>query len=177
MTLIELMIGVMISSIILVSSASLLPKLEPVLQQFALGQRLENALFSPLQSVEKDLRRAGFGVNDEEPNKPFVKIEKSCVIVRYDENVDGVIKGFSKPKPESFAYRLLDQTIKYSRSTTDCLNGHWESLTDKREVVVTKFDVVQHGALFSIALEAHLVTNPTISRSFFHVVRYENNPK
>lgn len=178
MILIELMITMLISTILLLSMMSLLPVMESSLLPMYRDYRLESLLLQNVQTIEKDLRRTGFIIphknHHHDEINPAIEVQPHCVLIRYDENLNGNIEQNDKQYAEHFAYRFNQQALEYKRGAINCSGKGWRKLTDPAEVTIIHFHIKQQNSLFVLFVQAKLTQFPSVVKKVSHIVRYEN---
>nr|WP_156000516.1 prepilin-type N-terminal cleavage/methylation domain-containing protein [Thioalkalivibrio sp. ALRh] len=152
-TLVELMIGILVGTIVVAGTIALyitvIRGAAFVTQEARLAQETRIAM----DLMANDIRRAGYShparitpPNDDEPAKnPFMGEDlnitvhgDTCILLAYDPTFayDIETADFDAPPPSQyvFGYRLENETIQMLtssiNSTQDCSTGTWEDLTD-----------------------------------------------
>lgn len=145
--------------------------------------RLELVLNQAINSLEKDLRRAGFMLPIKANSiKAKVLTEakiKFCIIIHYSYSRNNYWEQ-ERSSANIFAYRLKNGQLAHKKDSYDCNSSNWERLTDPAEINITDFFVEQHHDAqaqknyFVIQLAAHWQNNPAIHFQLIRVVTGEN---
>lgn len=183
----------LISGLLLSGIMSLLPSFQrQSLMQYR-AYRLEQALGQVLQTMEKDLRRAGYlfapkaSQSEEEIriiSSPSGSV-KTCVLLNYDLNHNGRIEPVGASQSERFGYRWRQGTIERQRGVNDCQGGEWEKMLDPSEIIVSGLQIERRdyrltqgesGRYFIITLSGHWRGQPEAERSLVARVKGRSSP-
>lgn len=176
-SLLELLISVMISSILVLSVLTLLPYLQNQLLLAYHDYYLKQNMMHYLLSIEKDLRRTGFvSALDVPETHPVLQITPSppCVIVIYDLERNGRYDLSNSKKTSIFGYRLKDKTLEYARGTPNCTSSNWEKISDPAEILVTDFQVKAWPNYYQLSVSAYRKKQPDVHPQMTRFVRREN---
>lgn len=126
---------------------------------------LQNTLLQLLDPLEKDLRRAGFCAGDCRAVPPKIAAlpgepAKSCVLIFYDLNTNGVVTLAGNDTDEVFGYRLRSGSLETTRSLHGCETSHGERISDEKEIQVTRFEVQRWQRGYQIILTVQRRTPP-----------------
>ncbi|WP_347254138.1 prepilin peptidase-dependent protein [Leminorella grimontii] len=178
----EMLIAMLISGLLLSGTMSLLPTFQrQSLMQYR-AYRLEQALGQVLQTVEKDLRRAGYlFASTTLRSDEMVKIVtspsgdvKACVLLSYDLNHNGRIEPEGVSLSERFGYRWRQGIVERQRGVSGCQGGEWEKMLDPSEIVVSGFLIERRDSrsakgegeyYFDITLSGHWRGQPAVVRT------------
>ncbi len=128
-TLPELLIALALSSLLLLSSARLLPMLQLRLQVWQAQATLHDDLEQLADLLEKQLRRAGY-CRGRCAGKPL-HLARHCLGVRWDHNSNGRWE-----EEEFFQFRLREGALETRRGGVPCQGGGWERLSDPAAIAL-----------------------------------------
>lgn len=154
-TLMEMLLALLISSLLFLGAGRFFPWLlgnsRQLQQQMLLAQELRQVMLT----LEKYLRRAGYC---EQPpcGQPPVTISSDgqCLVVRLQSRryVTGGISGALNN--DSYAFRLNKSRIETRRGIASCGGEGWESLTDPRNIQITRLHFSRQEKRLAVQLEA-----------------------
>ena len=141
-TLPEILLAMGIGSVVMLAAAGSYPALYQQGQRLRQLFWLDHALHQAADSVEKDLRRAGFCAG-EACGRRAVQVSSApgtggCLVLAYDLNRNGRWEP-AGPEAETFGYRLVAGALETQRGVTHCNGTGWERLLDPAEVIITGF--------------------------------------
>lgn len=156
-TLLELMIALTVSTIVIGALVALFFTSTKHNRETVEIAKLDNQLNLVLNSMARDIRRAGYWADaDTSSTNPFmvtgstditVNGSNDCILLTYDHDADGALPSIGAgTDDERYGYRLLDGAVQYrpSGKAFSCTAGaqDWEDLTDKDIVNITALNIV-----------------------------------
>lgn len=158
-TLIELMIGLLVGTILIAGIAVFYSNNSKINSQLLYTIRLEYEMNTAMALMKKDIRRAGYtsaatallGTGNVNPfmvtNVSDISVPASnCILLTYDLNKNGVLPALGTAgSDDRFGYRLNNQVIQI-RPASDaefaCDAANWDNLTNPRILQVTNLAFV-----------------------------------
>ncbi|WP_085247510.1 prepilin peptidase-dependent protein [Gilliamella mensalis] len=178
-SLFEMLIGILLSSLIVLGMTSFYIQLQASIIQYYQKTRLQQAIELGLAGMKKDIKRAGFIAND--PNKMTAKAieidkQSKCIILRYDSEIRNswVWDRFSPMSSDVFTYRYKENNIAYRTGSIDCFGSKWENLFDSNQIKVTDFTIKQLPHAISLSVTAELRKNKQIKYHITEIIKNEN---
>lgn len=182
-SLLEMTVSMLVGSTLLLAITSFYPHLFNYSMNVYRQFRLEQVLNQAINSLEKDLRRAGFMLPIKANYLKTITLVEAkitfCVVIQYSYSRNSYWQQKSN-SPDIFAYRLKNGQFAHKKDSSDCNSSDWERLIDPAEINVTAFSVEQHQDTrnkknyFVIQLTAHWLNNPSIHFQLKRVVAGEN---
>ena len=143
-SLLELLIAMTLSALLLLSVERLLPQLW--LQATASEQRrwARDEIQRVQLVLEKAVRRAGFCAGDKCQGLGLeIRNNGKCLLIRWDDNFNGVWEGPASQQSDYFGYRYRDDAIETARGVSDCLTGQWSRLNTPSQVKIVDWQAKQ----------------------------------
>lgn len=141
--------------------------------------RLANVMDNLLDTISKDLRRAGYLLNEHEQQHGIritgTKTEL-CLVIRY---VLAANRYRASHTVSQFLYRYQGGLLEYSRDRDGCTGNGWFSLVDSQVLMIEHFSVEHRSAgeaqgRLKLTLRAVWRADPTIRAERIKVVRPYN---
>lgn len=164
-SLVEVLIAMAIGSVLLLSTARFLPALQMAALRQAQRQMVQEEVWQRLLTVARHLQRAGFCQGN--CAGEGVLLEKDCLRVRWDSNLNGVWEATPAANADITAFRLNNGVLETLRGATSCSGKGWDKMTDPDFLTVEAFSVERHNHRgfapeFSLLLSAHLNSRPEV---------------
>lgn len=152
----EMLVALAISSILIVGATRMLPVLQRnnlrMLTDMALQEEMQLMMFT----LEKAVRRAGYckgecvgeGLRISGTTQP-------CLLVRWDENSNGIWEGVDSAESDLHGYRLRNGSLESQRGVDNCDSGGWEKLNDPDTYSVDELGLVRNDKQIRITLGAY----------------------
>ena len=177
LSLVEVLIAMAIGSVLLLSTARFLPALQRAVSVQAQRQALEEEVWQRLLAVTRHLQRAGFCRGN--CRGEGVTLEKQCLLVRWDSNLNGVWEETPPANADVTGFRLRNDALETQRGAQGCSGKGWERMTDPDFILVDEFTVEQHNRSgfapeFELTLSAHLASRPDVKASASYSVTGHN---
>lgn len=141
--------------------------------------RLTGVMENLLDTISKDLRRAGYLLNEREQQHGIritgTKTEP-CLVIRY---VLAANRYRTSHTVSQFLYRYQGGLLEYSRDRDGCTGNGWFSLVDPQVLMIEHFSVEHHSVgeaqgRLKLTLRAVWRADPTIHAERVKVVRPYN---
>lgn len=145
-TLPEILLAMGIGSVVMLAAAGSYPAIYQQGQRLRQLFWLDHALHQVADTLEKDLRRAGFCAGAA-CGRHAIRLSTApgagagaggCIVLAYDLNRNGRWEP-AGPEAETFGYRLVAGALETQRGVAHCGGTGWERLFDPAEVTVTGF--------------------------------------
>ncbi|WP_423060879.1 prepilin peptidase-dependent protein [Citrobacter portucalensis] len=140
-SLLEVLIAMVISCILLLSSARFLPALQREILRNTRQLVLEDEIWQRVYTVAKHLQRAGYCRGNCGGEGLVISPNGGCVIARWDANSNGVWEGSPAKESDVIGFRLQDKVLETLRGATDCTGKGWEKMTDPATIQIEAFQV------------------------------------
>ncbi|RDV29325.1 hypothetical protein DXV75_02425 [Alteromonas aestuariivivens] len=197
-TLTELMIACALGLGMYAAVISYSVKLMQNHQKLAERLQLEEELSALTDSMQRELRRAGYhgtitsmmAPDSNWPDNLFAKHTRieahaqeapnSCILFSYDVNHNGSLD--TEDPNEQMGFRLKDRAVELRQNGLGCQAGGWHDLTNSRIVQIEElsFSLLPYspseGSLLTIRVQASLKKAPAISHLRILSVRMRNVP-
>ena len=173
-SLMEMLLAMALSGILMLGALRLLPHLQRQNLQLQSQVRLREELQQMLNVLEKALRRAGYchGACQGEP----LIIQRTCLLVRWDENSNGRWEGPEQGESEWYGYRLHNQRLEMQRGVVSCEGSGWESLSDPATISVNELAFTQRQQQVTLTLGGESLRFPNNRITLNSIVRTWNQP-
>lgn len=157
LTLIELLVTLVISSVIMIGLASLMLSSAQNSKVTIDSGRLDRALYSAMNVIANDVRRAGYWASaNSSSSNPFmasgtdisVNASNNCILLTYDHDANGSLPSVSSAyDDERYGFRLSGDAIQFRPrgAVFSCAAAasNWENLTDPNVIKITAFNVTK----------------------------------
>ena len=174
-TLAEMLVAMAIGSIILLGAVRLLPRLQQQTLRLQIQVQLFDELQQVMQTLEKFVRRAGYCHGQCTGNAIQIQgNNKSCLLLRWDENSNGKWEESSREESEWYGFRLRGHNLEMQRGVARCDGIGWEKLNDPSMLTIEQFTVTQEQQRFRLLLSGKSKQWPEITRHIEHWVSAEN---
>lgn len=162
-TLIELMIGLVVGMLAVVSGLNFYLLIARSQTGIAMESILSQNLSNHMALMVEDIRRAGYQQIPDLPSlpNPFlgpttdIQVHEggSCILYTYDRNFNS-----SADPAEFFGFRVRQQTLETRTSGSDnlsCESGDWELISDPETYVIDQliFDTTRYKCLNTLTLD------------------------
>ena len=177
-TLIELLISLVISLIVLGGIIALFSMAVTHSRKTIETGRLDKTLHGVLDSMTRDIHRAGYWSQAETSStNPFmitgstditVNATNNCILLTYDANGDGVLPAISASiDDERYGYRLTGTAVQYrprgAPFSCAASSSSWTDLTDPSTISITQFSVTLNTGTVTVGTSSMSVRNVTLS--------------
>ncbi|KFA59624.1 hypothetical protein A9G34_08040 [Gilliamella sp. Choc4-2] len=179
-SLLEMLISVMLSSLIIIGSASFYSQLQINSQKYYQMMHLQQTINHALSGLSKDIKRAGFIANH--PTSTKVKAieinqQQNCIIIRYDSKSrhEWVYDSIHLNNSDIFTFRYYKNNLEYKTGAIDCQGTNWQRIFDPAEIRITKFLIKQQTHTIKIFLAAELKKHEQIKYEITKIIKNENS--
>ncbi|XKM12601.1 prepilin peptidase-dependent protein [Orbaceae bacterium ac157xtp] len=178
-SLLEMLFTLLISSIILFAGLTFYPSFQLSITHVYQTYRVSEVIDQTMNSIIKDIKRAGFIANDPTTNtiKSYeINAKNNCIIIRYDSNSNGhwILESDDPQYVDVFAYRFNQNNLEYKTGANKCSGSAWEKLFDPKEIKINQFYINQIDNIFTITISASLKNKPSINYQQTYRVKNEN---
>lgn len=158
-SLVEMLVVILISSLLLLSAARLLPALQRAVLQQSLIMQVQQELWRLAFILGKQLQRAGYCVDDCGRQAVMISADRRCVIIWWQDSTGGRTNTASNGL---VGYRWRGSSVEIGQDIRHCEGGSWEKITDPRQLKITDFQLqIQPRSglppLIHIALQARAI--------------------
>ncbi|EJD6507959.1 prepilin peptidase-dependent protein [Providencia rettgeri] len=178
-TLIEMLIAIVISSFVCVAAMNSIPAIFKQTYRAYFQYQLDREVRQVLLNMEKDIRRIGYCSSAHCTGEPIKisakflsKINNSCIIFAYDQDLSGQWENIKSKKTETdyFSYRFNGEKLESNRNVRNCDGTRWQSLFDPNVVKVKRlsFNLLKNKRILEVflAVETRLLPNQVFNYQF-----------
>ncbi|MDR0217354.1 MAG: prepilin peptidase-dependent protein [Enterobacteriaceae bacterium] len=185
-SLLEVLVAMLIGSVLFIAMAKTYPVLSVQILDLYHQYRLHYLVNRVAHMMEKDLRRAGYCLDNKQcRGEPLVIQNKneepahSCFIVAFDLNLNNRWEEPEHITPEFFGYRLNNQALEWKRGAGNCQESGWERLFDPNEVMIKAFHLekspLKNGQVFiALSIKAGWVKSSSVVHHYQTTIRLRN---
>lgn len=174
-TLLETLIAMAIGSVLLLGAARTLPLIQTQNLRLLMQVQLNEELQQIMLILEKGVRRAGYCHGTcQGQGLRIGRADGSCLLLRWDENSNGVWEGVGHKHSDFYGYRLRGKSLETQRAVDSCAGRGWEQLNDPRQIGISAFRLEIRQRLVRITLSGFAHAWPAVTLTIEHWLEAEN---
>lgn len=171
----EMLVALAISAILLVGTTRMLPVLQRNNLHMLSALQLQEEMQLMMFTLEKAVRRAGYCKGTCTGNALNISgTTQPCLLVRWDENSNGIWEGVESADSDLHGYRLRSGSLETQRGVDRCDSGGWEKLNDPDTHIVDELHLQTQGNQIRIMLGAYSLLFPERRQTMERWITAEN---